>query len=339
MTNDLFCRKERRVRKGIIAAGIFLKIMVAALPLVPATVMADAKDNALMGALMRMELAGRIVAEAKKMSDLPDVAEAAELVHEQIFARARDLLVDAYGDEDDAQEAFADFVNAFRANPSDYAALRAEVAKVGLADEIAMASKFLGNVQSWLRLRENGDVPPLQAWLDRDSASEESGNGNVGSAGDATAKPKKKKKRKSGNPLRDAEADPGEFVEQEGGVSALDSFQAARDTLRQKALQESESGMAQVAEERRVADEEHNSKKQARATAEAAALQAQAQKLAAADQEAVQQDLNSWQNRLKGIASTAIGATGNAVLGSVGGRLGQEAADAMFNRKKPASQR
>lgn len=339
MTNDIFSRKERRVRKEIIAAGICLKILIAALPLVPATALADARDNALMGALMRMELAGRVVTEAKNMSDLPDVAAAAELIHEQIFSRARDLLVDAFGDEDGAQVAFADFIDAVRAKPTDYAALRAEVAKDGLAGEISEAGKFLGNVQSWLRLREKGDVPPLQAWLARDSANEELRTENGESAGGATPKPKKKKRRKSGNPLRDAEADPGEFVEQEGEVSALDSFQAARDALRQKALQESESGMAQVAEERRVADEEYNSKKQARAAAEAAALQAQAQKLAASDQEAVQQDLNSWKSRLKGIASSAISATGGAVLGTVGSRIGQEAADAVFNNKKQPPQR
>ena len=292
------------------------------------TTLADARENALMGALMRMELAGRVVAEAKNMSDLPDVAAAADLVHEQMFARARDLLVDAFGDEDGAQSAFADFVDAVRAKPADYAALRAEVAKAGLADEIARAGKFLGDVQSWLRLREKGDVPPLQAWLTRDDAAGEGANVE-------SAKPKTKKKRK-GNPLRDAEAGPGEFVELEGEVSALDSFHAARDAQRQKALQEGESGMAQVAEERRVADEEYNAKKQARAEAEAAAMQAQAQKLAASDQEAVQQDLNSWKSRLKGIASSAISATGGAVLGTVGTRIGQEAANAVFNNKKPA---
>ena len=331
MTNDV---SSRKCPKGKLAVVIFLKILTAALPLVSATALADARDNALMGALMRMELAGRVVAEAKKMSDLPDVASAADLVHEQMFARARNLLVDAFGNEDDAQTAFADFVDAVRANPAGYAALRAEVAKDGIGGEISEAGKFLGNVQSWLRLRENGDVPPLQAWLARDDVADE--KSKVEKSNVESAKPKKKKKRKSGNPLRDAEADPGEFIEQEGEVSALDSFNAARDARRQKALQDAESGMAQVAEERRAADEEYNAKKQARAEAEAAALQAQAQKLAAADQEAVQQDLNSWKSRLKGIASSAISATGGAVLGTVGTRIGQEAANAVFNNKKPA---
>ena len=173
MTNDIFSRKERRVRKGILVADICLKILIAASPIVSATALADAKDNALMGALMRMELAGRVVSEAKNMSDLPDVAAAAELVHEQIFSRARDLLVDAFGDEDGAQAAFADFIDAVRAKPNDYAALRADVAKDGLAGEISEAGKFLGNVQSWLRLREKGDVPPLQAWLARDNVAGE----------------------------------------------------------------------------------------------------------------------------------------------------------------------
>lgn len=331
MTNDIFSRKERRVRKGIIAADICLKILIAASPIVSATALADAKDSAMMGALMRMELAERVVAEAKKMSDLSDVASAAELLHGQMFGRARDLLVDAFGNEEAAQAAFANFVDAVRAKPVDFDALRAEVAKGGLADEISKAGDFLGNVQSWLRLREKGDVPPLQAWLARDNVAGE--EVKVEKPNVESAKPKKKKKRKSGNPLRDAEAAPGEFIEQEDEVSALDSFNAARDALRQKALQDAESGMAQVAEERRVADEEYNAKRQARAEAEAASMQAQAQKLAAADQEAVQQDQNSWKSRLKGIASSAISATGGAVLGTVGSRLGQEAANAVFNNK------
>ena len=331
MTNDV---SSRKCRKGELAAVFFLEILIAASPLVSATALGDAKDNAMMGALMRMELAERVVAEAKKMSDLPDVASAAELVHVQMFGRARDLLVNAFGNEDGAQAAFADFVDAVQATPADYATLRAEVAKDGLAGEITEAGKFLGNVQSWLRLRENGDVPPLQAWLARDNVAGGETKGEKATV--ERAKPKKKKKRKSGNPLRDAEAAPGEFVEQEDEVSALDSFNAARDALRQKALQDAESGMAQVAEERRVADEEYNAKKQARAEAEAAAMQAQAQKLAAADQEAVQQDQNSWKSRLKGIASSAISATGGAVLGTVGTRIGQEAANAVFNNKKPA---
>ena len=284
-------------------------------------------DRAMMGALMRMELAGQVVAEAGKLSDLPDVAEAAELMRDQMYGRAKDLLLEEFESMDEAQEAFVAFIEDVRANPADYAGIRAEVAAGGFETEVDCAGRFLGGVQSWLRLREKGDVPPLQAWLDRDVDEE---------GGEAVAenpRPKKKKKRKTGNPLRDSEAAPGEFVEQEEEAGALDTFRAARDERRRKAIQEAESGMAQVAEERRVADEEYNAKKQARATAEAAAMQAQAQKLAAADQEAVQQDQNSWKTRLKGIASSAIGATGGALLGSVGTRVGQEAANALFNIK------
>ena len=94
---------------------------------------------------------------------------------------------------------------------------------------------------------------------------------------------------------------------------------------------DAEAGMAQVANERRIADEEYNAKKQAAAAAEAAAMQAQAQKLAAAEQEAVVQDQNSWKTRIKGIVATAIGATGSAFLGNVGGRIGEEASRALFN--------
>ena len=283
------------------------------------------QDRALMGALMRMELAGEVVAEAGKMSDLPEVAAAAEGERDRLFALARDGLVMAFGDEARAQDVFAAFVDAVQASPADYAGLRGEVAERELAPDLAGAGQFLGNVQSWVRLRAKGKVPPLQAWLDRDGAP----------AGTSASQSKPAKKRKH-NPLRDAEVGAGAFTEEmdEGG-STLETFRAAREARRQKALMDSESGMAQVQEERRIADEEDNARKQAAAAAEAAAMQSQAQHLAAAEQDAIIQDQNSWRTRVKNIAATAIGATGSAFLGTVGGRVGEEAARAVFNDPKP----
>ena len=140
----------------------------------------------------------------------------------------------------------------------------------------------------------------------------------------------KRKKRKS-NPLRDAEADAGEFVEaKDDGESSLRSFGAQRKARRAKALKEAEAGMAQVASERKVADDEYNAKKQAAAAAEAAAQKAQAEKLAAAQQEAVVQDQNSWRTRIKNIVIAGVGAAGSSFAGAVGSRAGEAAAQAVF---------
>ena len=58
--------------------------------------LAAPRDTALMGALMRMELAGQVVAEAQKLSDLPEVAEAAQAMQSRLFGRARDGLISAF---------------------------------------------------------------------------------------------------------------------------------------------------------------------------------------------------------------------------------------------------
>ncbi len=288
------------------------------------------RDGASMGALMRMELARQVVAEAQKMSALPEVGVAAERFREQMLSHARVELVAAFEDADTAQKSFAAFVDSVQAKPADYAPLRAEVAKGTLASDVASAGKFLGDVQSWLRLKDKGEVPPLASWLARDEKVAETARERLVSDGSAVAKPKKKKKR---NSLRDAEAEPGTFVEApDDGGSVLGTFDAARKARRQKALKDAEAGMSQVSSERRIADEEYNAKKQAAAAAEAAAMQAHAQKLAAAEQEAVVQDQNSWKTRVKSIVASAAGAAGAAFLGNVGSRIGEEAARSLFDQ-------
>ena len=276
------------------------------------------RDRAMMGALMRMELGGQVVAEAQKMSELKEVAAAAERHRDLLMEVARKKLVEAFPSAEEARPAFAAFVDAVNSKPADYASLRGEVAKADIAQDLSDAGKFLGDVQSWLRLREKGETLPLNAWIARDEKAPKA-NSSV---------TKKKKKR---NSLRDAEAAPGAFVEApDDGGSVLGTFSVSRKMRRDKALKDAEAGMAQVAEQRRIADDEYNARRQAAATAEAAALQAHAQKLAAVEQQAVVQDQNSWRTRIKGVIATAIGATGSAFLGNVGGRAGEAAANALL---------
>ena len=285
-----------------------------------------AQNRVMMGALMRMELGGQVVAEAQKMSNLKEVAEAAGLQRERFMDIARERLLAAFPSAAEAQPAFAAFVDAVNAKPAEYAALRGEVAKGDIAADFASAGKFLGDVQSWLRLREKGEKLPLVAWLERDSKTPPSQVSRPASAKANAAKPKKRR-----NSLRDAEAAPGPFVEApDDGGSVLGTFGASRKMRREKALKDAEVGMAQVAEQRRIADEEYNARIQAAAAAEAAAMQAHAQKLAAVEQQAVIQDQNSWKTRIKGIVAAAAGAAGSAFLGTVGGRVGEAAANAVL---------
>lgn len=305
----------------------FLVCMVfLAAPQLLAAAPSEAQSRVMMGALMRMELGGQVVAEAQKMSNLKEVAEAAGLQRERFMDAARERLLAAFPSAAEAQPAFAAFVDEVNANPAGFAALRGEVAKGDIAADFASAGKFLGDVQSWLRLREKGEKLPLVAWLERDSKTPPSQVSRPASAKANAAKPKNRR-----NSLRDAEAAPGPFVEApDDGGSVLGTFGASRKMRREKALKDAEVGMAQVAEQRRIADEEYNARMHAAASAEAAAMQAHAQKLAAAEQQAVIQDQNSWKTRIKGIVAAAAGAAGSAFLGTVGGRVGEAAANAVF---------
>ena len=271
-------------------------------------------DRAMMAEFLRMEIASRVVSEAGNIDASDEVSSAAAAYRKKAIASIRERLTALFGDS--AQTRFAAFIDETGKNPEQYKDLRAAVAKEDIKDDIAAAGKFLGDVQTWLRLKAKGDVPPLASWLARDEKP--------------ASKPKAKKKKR--NPLRDAEADAGTFVEAEDdNNSSLRSFGDMRRAKRQKALEEAQAGMTQVADQRRVADEEANAKKIAAAQAEAAAQQAHAQRLAAAEQEAVVQDQNSWKTRMKSVVSAGIGAAGGAFLGNIGSRVGEEAARAVFD--------
>jgi len=310
------------IKKAVLVAAVALAQSAFAAAPSPECV------RAMMTAILRMEVADRVVSEAQKLDASKEVAAAANDYRSTVLSGIRASLMPHFASADAAQRGLAEFVDAVRKAPGEYAALRDDVMKADIPLDIEAAGAFLGSVQTWLGLRKKGgDVPPLAAWLNRDSDPPQSGT--------AVAKKQKPKKKRRRNSLRDAEADVGEFVEApDDGDSVLGTFGTARNARRQKAQKDAESGMAQVSEERRIADEEFNAKKQAAAAAEAAAMQAQAQKLAAAEQEAVVQDQNSWKTRVKGIVSAAAGAAGSAFLGGVGSRIGEAAAQAVFNEPR-----
>ena len=314
------------------AAGFLLSALVAAscgLSVSAAEPTSEAEGE--MAAIyLKMGIAENVFAEAGKLAGTNaavrgEIGAAAQKFRANIIGDARRRLMAIYPDEQVARKEYGAFVERFAKTAT--AETRSAIIKRSLAADIESAGKFLSEVQAWLRVRakeKEGNAPSLAVWLGRDRKA----------PAPKAAVAKKKPKRKT-NPLRDAEADAGTFVEaKDDGASSLRSFGALRKSRRDKRLAEAQQGMEQVAAERRVADEAANAKKLAAAQAEAAAQQAQAQRLAAAEQEAVVQDQNSWKTRLKGVASTAIGATAGAFAGSIGSHVGQAAADAVLGNKR-----
>lgn len=207
--------------------------------------------------------------------------------------------------------------------PDGYAALRQAVTGSLLASDVNEASKWLSEVQTWLDVRTKlKDTPALEAWLTR-SEPVEVAKGWQWKKTTPAAQPV--------NPLASAEPEMGQMEgPAEDGASPLDTFDELRSKKRQKALEEAQAGMQQVAAERQAAEEEYGQKKLAAAQAEAENIKRHAEKLAAVEKEALDQRQNSWSQRLKGIVGATITAATGAFTGGIGTRAGQEAANALF---------
>lgn len=283
----------------------------------------SAAESEMAALYLKTEIADRVVLEARKLSvtdetDRKEIDSAADAYRTREIGTVRGALMKLFPDEDTARRRYGDFVNRFVTVST--AEDRTEIIRSRLSAAVDSAGVFLGDLQAWIRLKTNPDRPTLAVWLAR----------NRGAA--AIEKPQRKRRT---NPLRDAEAGVGRFVEAaDDGQGALRSFAAKHKVERDRKLAEAQQGMAQVAAERKVADEEANARKLAAAQAEAAAQQAQAQRIAAAEQEAIVQDQNSWKTRIKGVLSTAIGATAGAFTGGIGTQIGTAAADAVLGNRR-----
>lgn len=205
--------------------------------------------------------------------------------------------------------------------PAHYDELARLVLQKHLRQDMEAAAEFLGEIETWLNVRTKDEsAPPLDAWLHRHEASQP--------VAQTTRSASSVRQR---NPLREAEAPAGDFATpDESSESGVAAFAAARMERREKALQEAQAGMQQVAAERDAAEKEYAAAKTAAAQAEADAMRKHAEKLAAVEQEALEQRKNSWSGRLKQIVSTTIGAAGGAFFGGVGSRAGEAAANAVF---------
>jgi hypothetical protein len=213
--------------------------------------------------------------------------------------------------------------------PADYPSFKKSYLDGNLKGDIDAASSWLSEIQTWadLRCKTNG-VPDLNAWVSRNSSKV----GKDVPAGRESVKTVNKKPAKSAaDSLENAEADVGaiEVPEEEAG-SPMDAFSEMRNKRREKALEEAQAGMQQVAQERQAAEQEYAAKKTAAAQAEAENLKNHADKIAAAEKDAMDQRANSWSARLKSIVGATISAATGAFTGGLGATAGQMAVNAVF---------
>ena len=200
--------------------------------------------------------------------------------------------------------------------PFEYPALRRLVLEKWLAEPFEEGGRLLGEMQTWAELRgRDPQAPLLAAWLARNAAA----------AGVPSAS-------RSANPLAAAEAEAPEYAAPaaEPAANPMDAFAQSRQEKRDRVLQEAQAGMQQMAMERQAAEQEYAAKKTAEAQVDAEAMRAQAQKLAAVEQEAIEQRANSWMGRLKNIVSATVGAATGAFTGGIGAEAGRQAANAIF---------
>ena len=305
-----------------------------------ATPMTDA--GVLLTAYMRFVLAREIQAQAQNLAkpfaegDARQIAEQANawMASETTALRAS---LDARFAET-AKDRFAGFVSEYTSaenqndlhylgrlagdarlgdTPLEFAAMRKMVLDKWLTKPFQKGSRLLGEMQTWAEVRsKNPQTPPLAAWLARDTTTP------------AATQPQPKPV----NPLAAAEAETPAWTASDTPPppNPMDTFAQSRKEKRDRALQDAQAGMQQMATERQAAEQEYAAKKMAAAQADADAMRAQSQKLAAVEQEAIDQRANSWAGRLKNIVSATVGAATGAFTGGIGTEAGRQAANALF---------
>ena len=202
--------------------------------------------------------------------------------------------------------------------PLEFSEMRRLVLDKWLSAPFEKGGRLLGEMQTWAEVRaKNPQTPPLSAWLAR-------GNTPVVTVPAAPSKPV--------NPLAAAEAEVPEWTPpvDSSPANPMDAFAQSRSEKRDRALQDAQAGMQQMAMERQAAEQEYAAKKMAAAQADAEAMRAQAQKLASVEKEAIDQRANSWSGRLKNIVSATVGAATGAFTGGIGAEAGRQAANALF---------
>lgn len=205
--------------------------------------------------------------------------------------------------------------------PQDFVSLRKMAMKQWMGQQLSAGTGLLSEIQTWIEVRrKQTDAPPLQIWLARNDTP------GTTPAPRATEPPRRK------NLLAEAEAPAPEYSPSQPPVgSSMDAFTQLRKEKRKKAMMDSQAGMQQMAMERQVAEQEYGARKMSDAQADAEAVRAHAQKLAAVESEALAQRENSWGNRLKQIIGGTVSIGLGAFTGGIGREAGKQAAEELFH--------
>lgn len=259
---------------------------------------------------------------------------------ESVFLRLKKELTSAIGET--AQADFSSFVSTYTAAakdgnaqyrneiasvmavspaPGNYMDLRNEVMGRAMAKDVEEMSKFLSDIEMWINLKKKVKTAmPLEIWLHREDVVEQ-----------AIVQESVPGDSKAGS-LRDTETSLPEFKADDAEeANPIDAFNDMRAAKRQRAMDEAKSGMQQIAQERETAEREDASRKLEAANADAAALTAQANKIAAVEKDAIEQSKNTWGSRIKNILGATVSAAGGAFFGGIGARAGEEAVNAVFS--------
>jgi hypothetical protein len=312
----------------------------------------EAVQTVLLKALLRLEVVEQVRRQAAMLAqkapeaDAKAVEAAADDWVEKRKNATRRELTDTFGEG--AKSAFQAFVAQLSeresANDRDYLALlagalglasvpdsyvdlRVQAIERLLSSDMQEGADFLAEIETWLDVAVQAEAPPsLEAWLSRAGTQESIARDWSFGATKSMRPPR------ASDALRMAEAEVRTGTVPEGldSESQLDRFSDSRKARRARKLAEAEAGMAQVAAERRAAEEAYAKEQLAKAQAEADAMRSQAEKMAAAEQEALAQRQNSFGNRLKRVVGATVSAAGGAFFGGVGARAGQEAVNAIF---------
>ena len=320
--------------KTRIGLGLAIGVMI---PLIGGAWPAD--NEVLLRSYIRYSLAQEVLGQAQRLAEEVPEPEGGQIkqVAEEWFGdeidRMRADLDQRFGDRarprfeafvsqftqaEDAQDpAYLDHLSqqvGLREPPADYGALRRLALENWLSDPLQVGTRLLSEMQTWAEVsRAQSDVPPLGYWLEREVHAPEP----------VPPRPV--------NPLQAAEARAPEWdaaAAPQG--SSLDAFAQRRRDRREQALQSAQAGMQQMAQERQAAEEEYAARVQADAQADAEAMRAHAQQLAAVEAEAMAQRENSWGNRIKRIVGGTMSAGIGAFTGGVGAEAGRRAADELF---------
>lgn len=339
-------RKNLAAVRGFLAGAALLAIGGARAAVAPDV-------EVLVVSFLRIQATDRVVSESAalqeglKPEDAAQVEEAMIAWQEARGGVVRDALQRQFGSGAEAQFAkfIDDFVVAAKAGDqgplgrlcaalaidppcADYAELNRVVTEKYISGDVTDASWLLGNIQRWAELRRGGRaMPPLAMWLTRDLPSAAPAPGAVQKPAEPLT---------GAAALRAAEAPVQitlpDAASGEAGASPLAALQDAWKKKREQTYKDAVTATDQMLTQRKEWEEEYAAQRKAKAEADAEAFKKHCEDLAKAEKDALEQQQNSWQAKVKGIVGSLISSSVGAFTGGVGTQAGEKMAEKVFRK-------